>query len=152
MSLVTGLYIIYGRDTAPPQGYAKVPVNLNQGTAGEYVYLCYSTAACIGNPITNIQVFAGDDTEFEIQPGYTKLEENLNEGAGGLHIYLCYTKTTAFPPITQVDVIQGLSRNIYPPSDEWVLIDQNCSEGTSGEYTYVMYTYSTIPGQSSNLQ
>lgn len=135
---ITGLAVIYGENTPPPPGYEKINVDLNHGAGGEYVYICYSTEP--GPPITNIQVFAGDSSNFPIQNGYTKLGEDLNKGAGGKFIYLCYTKNIAHPPIAYVDVIQGSNRYTYPSNDSIIRIDQDCSEGTRGANTYVVYS------------
>ena len=139
MSAITGLDIIYGQWSDPPPGYNKIPVDLNKGAGGEYVYLCYSTEP--GEPITNIQVFASNSAEFPIQNGYTKIDKDLNKGVKGRYIYLCYTGSRAFKPIAQVNVIQSPSREVYPPTVEWIRINQDCSEGAKGEYTYVVYKY-----------
>lgn len=71
----------------------------------------------------NIQVFASNTKEFNIQDGYEKIPNDLNKGAGGRYIYLCYTRNEAFPPITAVYVIQSPKREVYPPSAGWVRID-----------------------------
>lgn len=140
MSAVTGLDIIYGEKTQPPTGYSKIPVDLNSGAGGEYVYLCYTTAGS-SSPITNIQVFAGDSSEFPIQTGYTKITKDLNKGAGGHYIYVCFTRDCAFPPVRQVNVIQGGTRHTHPPTSHWVRIDQDCQEGAGGKFSYVTFRY-----------
>ena len=140
MSAVTGLDVIYGLDTQPKSGYHKIPVDLNKGARGEYVYICYSTTEK-APPITNIQVFAGTSKDFEIQNGYERIPHDLNKGARGKYIYLCYTRHAAFPPVREVNVIQSPRREVYPPSAEWARIDQDCSEGARGEYTYVTFRY-----------
>ena len=137
---ITGLDVIYGKNTPPPSGYVKIPVDLNKGAGGEYVYICYSRTAS-GPPITNVQVFAGSSSSFPIQNGYTKINKDLNKGAGGKYIYLCYTTANwnCSPPITSLNVAQGSSRHTYPVSAEWIRIDQDCSEEAGGSYNYVIY-------------
>ena len=142
MPVVTGLDVIYGQEKAPDKGYHKIPVDLNKGAGGEYVFICYSTSEeTAGPPITNIQVFASKSKDFEIQEGYEKITKDLNKGAGGLFIYLCYTTSVVFPPITAIYVIQGPNHRTFPATVEWVRINQNCSEGARfrPEYTYVIY-------------
>ena len=136
---ITGLDVIYGKNTAPPPGYVKIPVDLNKGAGGEYVYICYSRTAP-GPPITNVQVFAGYHSSFPIQNGYTKIDKDLNKGALGAYIYLCYTTASNRPSITSLYVVQGSSPHTYPISGRQIRIDQDCSEGTGGYYySYVIY-------------
>ena len=66
MSVITGLAIVYGNDTTPPPGYTKIDIDLNRGSGGEYVYLCYSTDTGHRLPITNITVFAGKSDDFPL--------------------------------------------------------------------------------------
>ena len=41
--VITELYIIYDSsgEIAPPPGFYKLPYDLNKGTSGNFVYLCY---------------------------------------------------------------------------------------------------------------
>ena len=135
---ITGLFVVYGQNSLPPEGFIKIPVDLNNGAGGEYVYLCYTTGA--GDPINFIQVFAGDSEDFEIQNGYNKLPYDLNKGAGGKYIYLCYTKVEVARPVMDLNVVQGSSPHVYPTS-EWIRINQDCSEGAGGDYTYIVFKY-----------
>ena len=138
MSAITGLDVIYNQNEPPKPGYHKIPVDLNKGAGGSFVYICYSDTAA-GDPITNIQVFASGSSDFPIQNGYIKIPNDLNKGGKGRFIYLCYTRNKAFPPIKEINVIQAPVREVYPPSAEWVRIDQDCSEGGGGEFSYVIY-------------
>lgn len=138
MAAITGLKVIYGRSTPAPAGYHKIPVDLNKNARGEYIYICYSTTEA-GAPITNVQVFAGDSSDFPIQEGYVKINNDLNKGARGKFIYLCYTRDTSLSPITALNVIQGETPQTYPPGPSWIRIDQDCSQGAGGDYTYVTY-------------
>ena len=140
MSAITGLDVIYGLGTEPKPDFCKIPVDLNKGTGGEYVYLCYSTTQG-GSPINFIQVFAGSSEDFSIQNGYESVPYDLNKGAGGKYIYVCYTRHLCVKPVREVNVIQSPSREVYPPSSDWIRINQDCSAGAGGEYTYVVLRY-----------
>ena len=139
---ITGLDVIYGQDTPPPPGYTKIDVDINKGAGGEYIYLCYSKEP--GEPITSIQVFASDSSDFQIQSGYTKIDKDLNKGAGGKYIYMGYSRNKTYLPIAEVGVIQGSDRLVYPPNDQWVRINQDCNEGAGGVYTYVSYKMTNL--------
>lgn len=138
MSAITGLHVIYGQATPPPIGYTVIRKDLNKGSGGEYIYICYSKSIQ-GPPITDIQVFAGDSRDFPIQEGYIKIPSDLNKSVKGKYIYLCYTHDWSHSPITEVDVIQGESRLIYPPDSTWIRNNQDCSEGAGGYFSYVIY-------------
>lgn len=158
---ITGLDVIYGEHTWPGRGYYKIPVDLNKGTGGESVYLCYSTTDSQTHTysmyeqepaaITNIQVFASNSNPAPesyaaacpvvIQSGYTAVRKNLNKDTKGCCIYVCYTYDQAFKPVRDVNVIQSPRREVYPPSPDWIRINQDCSEGAGGEYTYVVFRY-----------
>ena len=128
--------ILYGRATAP-SGYTKINNDLNYKAGGEYVYIAYSREMKYGDPITDIQVFAGDSASFPTQIGYDRIDDDLNKGAGGKYIYLCTTKNPAVGrPVTDIRVEQAPNRHVYPPSD-WVRVDQDCEEGAGPWYSYV---------------
>jgi hypothetical protein len=41
MKLITELKIITGENANAPNGFVKLPIDLNKGAGGEYIYLCY---------------------------------------------------------------------------------------------------------------
>ena len=52
--------------------------------------------------------------------------------------YVCYTKDESLPPISDVTVIYGESRTIYPDA-QYVRIDQDCNESARGStFIYVI--------------
>ncbi len=136
MAAITGLDIVYGRDASAPDGYKMIKENLNEGTEGRYVNLCYSTRPDIGTPITNIQVVYGT-TSQDCNQGFTVIGKDLNKGAGGANIYISYARGTTVP-ITAVDVIFGYD---ISPSKEFVKIYQNCNEGNRGNSVFICYKY-----------
>ena len=92
MSAITGVDVIYSRGTEPKPGFCKIPVDLNKGAGGEYVYLCYSTTQG-GSPINFIQVFAGSSKDFSIQSGYERV----------------YLTTSTRGPVVNVSIISATS-------------------------------------------
>ncbi len=137
---ITALQIIYGEQTAPPEGFNKKEQDLNMKAGGEYVYLCCSTDRAKGPPITAIQVaasFSKDDPDC-IPPGYTKVEGDLNKGAGGKYVYLSYITGTDAKPVTEITFAVGDKHLIWPEKD-FYRINQDFNEGAGGCYIYAAY-------------
>ena len=129
-----------GETPVPAPGYQLIPVDLNKGAGGKYIYLTYKRTDNLIEAITSISVVAGDTANYHIQGGHTKLTQDLSEGAGGMYIYITYIKggENGYPPLVGLNVIFGNSRDIYPP-DYWVRDNQNCNEGSGGDYIYICY-------------
>lgn len=81
------------RDIPAPAGYTQVPVDLNKGAGGKFIYLYKS----FGDPgdfqhaIRDIYVVGGDNNAVPPPYGYKRIDIDLNAGSGGDFIYLCYT-------------------------------------------------------------
>jgi hypothetical protein len=82
-----------------PAGYVKRDTNLNEGTAGEVIYLClqYASRADAGDSaFTGLMEYVGWTrptfacTNLELEPAPTPVPVDLNKGTGGELIYLCY--------------------------------------------------------------
>lgn len=136
--VITALDVIYGEGAKPPDGFHKIDADLNKGAGGEFVYLCYSTTVD-AQPITNMQVFAGDGPSINIQEGYEIIWKDLNKGAGGKYLYVCFTRSAEFRPIREVSVVQSQGPEVYPPTVEWVRVGQDCSAGAGGYYSYITF-------------
>ena len=143
MTAITGLCVVYGKNASPPSKYSIIRNDLNAGAKGEYVYLCYSTDACIGHPISAIQVLSGDNDDFPIPPGYTKVDGDVNKGTGpdGKYIYVCYACAECSPLVTKVDVLIGESQYTYPADNKWIRVNQDCNQGVGGRWVYIAYKY-----------
>jgi len=104
---ITGVTVIVGKDTKPPDKYTKINLDLNKGASGAYLYLCYKKGS--GTPITNLIVQATEkqDGWRYGPPGYENVPIDLNKGAGGRWIYLWYQRRTPEAPL-------DLSRGIQP--------------------------------------
>jgi len=76
-----------------PAGYTRVPVDLNQGAGGRWIYLCYSTSGT-RTPIVALALsFSNTSVSTSAGPGVaTRIGTDLNTGAGGEWIYLWYTR------------------------------------------------------------
>ena len=80
------------RDIPAPAGYKQVPVDLNKGADGKFIYLYKS----FGDPgdfehaIRDIYVVGGDNEVAPPPYGYTQIGNDLNCRSGGDYIYLCY--------------------------------------------------------------
>jgi len=152
MSAITGLAVIYGSDTVPPKHYTKIPKDLNSGTVGDQVYLCYTKNLFIGPPITAIQVASNSRDDPDLIPtGYTKVEGDLNKGTAGPYIFLSYQANGVRPPIIDLDVVIGSEKLIWPTED-YYRVDQDCSEGAHGNYVYIVFKPATtcIPADVIN--
>ena len=91
---IVDLMVITGKNTSTPAGYVKIPVDLNKGAGGEYIYLCkkYGQSGRHVDGIRDIVIIGGDSSTIPPPYDYTKTPVDLNKGAGGKYIYLCYTK------------------------------------------------------------
>ena len=137
---LTHITVISGWSTPCPSGYLRYHSNLNAGTGGDYVYLCYKYGVRLPNAITGLNVIASTSSSFPIQSGYTKVSVNLNKDVGSFRdqIYLLYTRSTSLPPIRSFIVIRGTTPYIYP-SSTWVRIGTDCNQGAGGMYIYICY-------------
>ena len=127
--------------SAPPEGFTNIIANnLNEGTLGKYVYLCYNLTEDPTTAITGLEVVAGLVKNVPVPIGYTQDGQDLNEGAWGKYIYLCYMAGNGLtvPPIEDIIVISGNNRYVYPEST-YTRINQDCNEGAGGLYVFIAY-------------
>jgi len=98
-------------NVAPPPGYERIKLNLNQGRSGAPpVYLCVSRDTAHGPPVTELTVTSGTgggDAPIVTDPETTLVDLNLNFGGDGSQqsIYLLYSKQSNGSPITEVTVL-----------------------------------------------
>ena len=80
---ITDLCVITGKskDIQAPVGYTKVEGDLNQGTGGNFVYLCFHRGQ-LAEPIAELFTMGGKTSEvLSPPPGYAKIDADLNAGA-----------------------------------------------------------------------
>ena len=114
-------------DVAPPEGYDRLPVNLNQGRPGvKCVYLCVARAksweqeySADCTPITDVMVVTHPATATSPLPavpdGYDMLTQDMNEG-GSMKMFLAFARVPMGCPITALDVAcAALAKNMKTP-------------------------------------
>lgn len=118
----------------------RIPVDLNQGAGGSYIYLAYLKGG-EADPITALYVLIQDDKEpINAPSGYTPIATDLNEGAGGDYVYLCYRRkqNPNDHAIDDLNVIAGNS-GTPPVPDGWTLVPGDLNAGAGGRYIHLIY-------------
>lgn len=129
-------------DICVPQGYEKLDVNLNEGTGGDYIYLCIKRGSDKEKAIDDIKLISQWTKSFQTPTGYEKINVDLNQGAGGRYIYLCKHRG-ANEPYLDIKVLRSSSRSVDVP-EGYTLIPQDLNEGSGGKYLYLCYTRKTF--------
>lgn len=73
-------------------GGSSIPVDLNDGAGGKYIFGHVSRQALYGSPIKEVGVLYGNSSQIQPPTGWVKVPGDLNENAGGDYIYFCYRK------------------------------------------------------------
>eukprot|EP01084_Bolivina_argentea_P262992 444981_1 len=150
ITFVDYFYFIYGHNSECDIGHIKRDINVNQGTNGDYIYLCVSYS---NNPhvsvITNINIISGDNYGINcVNSEYVKIDTNLNENAGGSYLYICYKKETQETPdntfVTDLNVFvfdNELTDLMY--FDGFTLIATNLNDGILDSNKWIYLGYKT---------
>ncbi|MCH3918171.1 MAG: hypothetical protein LKE40_12095 [Spirochaetia bacterium] len=146
MDYITDIKIIEGRhaNVPVPQGYVKLPLDVNKGAGGRYIYICYKKGPG-PRRIVDLKIATASTIftkDFATEFGYTKINVDLNTGAGGDYIYLFYKKDTKWEydtdGITDITLVTG--QNAFAPAGyDRLSVDLN--RGAGGEYIYLCYKY-----------
>lgn len=125
-------------------GYKVVPVNLNENTAGDFVYLMYKEGLDVETSISELATVSGVNPTAPV--GWFRINANLNEGtgAGDPEIYFVIKKIFSDNPIRQLRVIIGESTPL-PTGFEYVRNHyygnpQNLNQGAGGEAVFLAYS------------
>lgn len=142
---ITDLCIITGKskDIQAPVGYTKVEGDLNYGTGGNFVYLCYHRGQ-LAEPISELFVMGGKTAEvLSPPPGYAKIDADLNSGALlGEKITLCVQRARPLEQprpqhvITDLYVVYDTKGETSPPP-QFYKLPYDLNKGTSGNYVYL---------------
>jgi hypothetical protein len=135
---ITDVRVICGdnKDIPADFGYTKIPVDLNQGAGGDFIYLTFKKESS-GTPVTDLQVvYAGESSGIQAPRGYELINVDLNKGAGGEYIYLCKTYAPGLPPITDLKVIASDSRSQRAPAG-YERLDVDLNKGAGGKFIYL---------------
>lgn len=150
---------------ACPAGYTRVPVDLNQGAGGRWIYLCYSTAGDAPPIVAMALSFSSDSRNQWAGPACaTRLPVDLNMGAGGDWIHLWYVRrgadTSTIPSgmrgyFTTTDAmlsLQVVARDQpvtslpgwtrvagYRAQPPYASVDPDLNRGAGGKYIYLFF-------------
>jgi len=138
-------------------GYTKIPVDLNEGAGGKWIYLYYSKTNTIDQGLTSLSAKAQvlpitlEDqgwntigTDFDILGGWT----DLNDGAGGHYIKLqtkrwSHRKELSGEIITEIAVISSASSTPTLPAyfnfGNWYRVETDLNKGAGGKYIYLYF-------------
>ncbi|WP_420751930.1 MAC/perforin domain-containing protein [Rhodococcus sp. O3] len=142
--VVGKLQVITGgsRGIAPPAGFEKIPVDLNRGAGGDFIFLCMQklTRARLSqagiNPITGLKVVYGKNTPAPA--GYEKIDVDLNKGAGGEFVYLSYKRGEPEKAVRDIRIIHGNNASIEPPIP-YTKLPQDLNKGSGGDWIFACY-------------
>jgi hypothetical protein len=139
---ITEVTIITG-SAATPEGYTKLPTDLNKKTfwGGDRIYLCYKKS--VGAPVTKIYVTTGKSRRHPNVPEKcTLINVDLNRGAGGDYIYLWTTHDPMCDPISDIIIIEGKSTKT--PAG-YTKIGKDLNDNAGGAYLYFAYMKEPVP-------
>ncbi|WP_055692880.1 hypothetical protein [Streptomyces prasinopilosus] len=130
---ITSLTVLEN-DQAPPPGWEKIDVDLNEGADGEYLYFAYEGDGS-KQPITDIYFLIG--REQPTPSGYEKINVDLNKGADGAYIYATFTRASG-DAVQDLEVITSTGPSVAPPPG-FKRIDVDLNRGADGRYIYLCY-------------
>lgn len=170
MGVIRDLIVVGGSSdgaarAACPAGWTRVPVDLNQGAGGRWIYLCYSTAGTRAPVVGLALSFSNDSTSTNAGPAVaTRLDVDLNAGAGGDWIFLWYTRkgadlstlpTGLRPYFSTTDSILEMTAVAsdtpgvalpgwtqvrgYRARPPWEAVDPDVNRGAGGRYVYLYF-------------
>lgn len=129
------VYATKENNQKPLAGFTKIPVDLNKGAGGDYIYLYYRTSAT-DTWVTGVNVISGSNSSITCQNGWSKIPVDLNEGSGGKFIYLCYKEAKNVTGISTLNAVTGKGKKC--PST-YTTINMDLNVGSGGEYVYLCY-------------
>lgn len=154
-------------NTASPEmlGYTKIPVDLNEGAGGYWIYLYYKKTLVEGLALTYLKVLNNccaqilsvsqpymEKQGMRFNPG--GLWTDLNNGAGGHYIKIegcreesvtsyinnhgpIWTPPDYFTPIKDILIIS--STHSLSAYEDWTLIPTDLNKGAGGKWIYLCY-------------
>ncbi len=129
-------------------GYTKIPVDLNEGAGGQYIYLYYRKNN-IGR-FTSLNAFTSWRPELPFASSSKRalgvnfdnsLWTDLNRGAGGPFIYIegSYASGPTDSPLRVSDILVISSTSKVTAYGDWHVIPQDLNEGAGGKWIYLCY-------------
>ncbi|RLS53451.1 MAG: hypothetical protein DWH91_14415 [Planctomycetota bacterium] len=147
MAYIADLTVIEGgsSDISPDDpAYYKIPVDLNAGAGGRFLYLCFKQAEGAAPDddqaaIRGLYIISGNNADIPAPNGFTKFPLDLNKGAGGDFIYLCFTRLRALgAPLQDVSVVAGGSASVPAPTG-YTKFPVDLNKGAGGAFIYACY-------------
>lgn len=140
-----------------PSGYTMIEKDLNAGSGGDYIYLCYKLAPMESNgrieeyPITNCVMEETKNSKRSStnnilisqnkRANYYRDGLDLNKGSGGNYIYFYHTKDQQYLPIKRLAVTFD-SEPIA--KEDWEIvywkdsrIAADCNKSSGGDYIWI---------------
>ena len=112
-----------------PEGYQKIPKDLNDQSGGKYIYLCKKMG--IGSSgIGELNTVSNEDN-YECADGFRQIPINLNQGSGGNKLFLCKKKFKK----NFITDIKVQNEQECPP--DYTLVSKNINEGSGGKPVYL---------------
>lgn len=124
-------------DIHVPQGYEKIDQDLNEGSGGDYIYLCFKRGTDSNRAINGIEVISGRNDRITAPSGFERINVDVNKGSGGKYIYICIRRGKE-NPITDLRIVSGKSKDLGTP-EGFTLIKKDLNEGSGGKYIYLCY-------------
>lgn len=153
-----------GTAPATKNGAIKIPVDMNEGAGGKYVYLYYSKSTdptqglCYIGSQTGLSIYPSEDYMIRLGANMeTGFWEDMNEGAGGSYIYIkgilskpAYSQFAGWVgensnPIKDIMIISSTTSEssfystfttLYPG---WKVVKKDFNANAGGKYIYLCY-------------
>jgi len=130
--------------------YYKIPVDLNEGAGGKWIYLYYTKSDRVGE-----SGFASIGCVYDCIPiintvgGQDKLGKSfgcggwtdLNQGAGGYYIYLIGSRSFGLSPAVRDILIISSTKAMVSYQSPWYLVPTDLNKGAGGKYIYLCCKY-----------
>jgi hypothetical protein len=142
-----GMKVSISKSSSVPDGY--IPVDLNEGAGGKYIYLKCDFAD------DNSKGFKEIGVEFDALPrtiwdqgnrwlvtkSGSNIPADLNDGAGGDYVYFWTSPglSSYGPFIRHIRIASSTSSSVS--FSGWTKINKDLNKGAGGKYIYIFYQY-----------
>ncbi len=147
---ISDLRVIFDKE-AVPDGFSKIPTDLNKGAKGKFIYLCYRETTNPNDAIRGLKILEGENAAAP--GGFTKVARDLNSGAKGAYLFLAFSKDrSAGEPIREIkfDVSetelskrnklgQGGLAVATSSVSAYTYLKTDLNKGAGGSFIYLMY-------------
>ena len=136
-AFITDLYVSSESSSGNrcPSGMKWISLDLNQGSGGDYIYLCYDRGG--KTPVTDLRVTSSGSSGNRCGSGWNWINKDLNKRARGDYIYFCY-RTDGSEPIKEIKFTSHDSSGNRCGSG-WNWINKDLNKGARGKYIYTCY-------------